>query len=662
MPLVSRAHSQPAPSYRASRVAFDNPAYDEEWSSDSEWEPRPPRRWNGAPAVDGLGARDLNRMEGRLRDRQTATSRKTAPDNYDLYNGRTSRRPTGDRDNYPGFTAPSSSNYEATGHATPYGYSDYFTDPYAATRPATTNHAPPPFTPASYPNPQGNYAMNNQNPFARKPSGGPPNGMPRRRPPLDTEMNRMREELEDLKMPRGREQGEAYWQDEETEETEETPTEEHRVKKKRPAAQRTKAAKKKEQEDMRREIERQVNAKLEKHLRGVSNDRRSNSSGGPDVDSILRNLLGRMSTGGPGAPEGWPTQQERQSGEYDQILDLAQGHRRLHGNSSLAKLLADHVTSSAAGDLILRRLDDLIYQQRRVEDAVGGLLGHVRDPSMNGRAAVSTARPPSAPVPQSSDMERDYETQVGPSKRPSRSRDPRSSRQALRRLSDVGGLRDPSYTETEDVLSKRSTDATLEALRRRSRPASPVESEDDLEFNYDDIQRKPTPAPRSRVRHRSAHRKSIEHRDGFPSEDSGDDYRPPAPQLDARRSFHGRPDGVDNIPLTDNVEVKIRRSRLGKKSKELRKREYPEEGPADRRRKTKSRPVVTRHKTPPAYLDDEPAEISEDSWENGDVFPGQPRPYYYDPSSSSRSEWHASGSRGRRRPQAPTPPPATRYT
>ncbi|KAI0011559.1 hypothetical protein F4779DRAFT_188425 [Xylariaceae sp. FL0662B] len=660
MPLVSRAQSQPAPTYRAGRVAFENPIYDDEWSSDSEWDTRPNGRWSGAPVVDGLGARDLNRMEGRLRDRQTATSRKTAPDNYNLHNERTSRRPTVDRDGYPSYTAPSSANYETMGHPAPYGYPDYFTDPYTTTRPAAANHAPP-FMPASYPNPQGSYPMNNQNPFVRKPPQGPQHGMPpRRRPPMDTEMNRMREELEDLRLPRGVEQADEYWQEDEDEETEGIHAEEHRVKRKRSEGLRQKEARRKEQEDMRREIERQVNAKLERHLRGVSSGSRSDPSAGPDVDNLLRNLLGRMSTGGAGGPEGRHAQQERRGGEYDQILDLVQGRRQLHGNSTLVRLLADHVTSSAAGDLILRRLDDLIYQQRRVEDAVGGLLGQARDPSMNGRAAVS-GRPPSAPVPQYSDMERDYEAHVGPSNRPPQNGELRPSRQALRRLSNGEGLRSPSYTEAEDVLSKRSTDATLEALRRRSRPASPVESDDDLEFDYEDIQRKTPPARRARLRQRAGRRKSIERRDAFPSEDSADDYDPPAPQLATRRSFHGRPEGVDNIPLTDNVEVKIRRSRLGKKSKELRKRDHPDEGPVDRRRKSKARPVVTRHRTPPAYLDEEAADVSEDSWDNNNTFHGQPRPYYYDPSSSSRSDWHAGGSRGRRRPQAPTPPPAARY-
>ncbi|KAK7756952.1 hypothetical protein SLS62_000968 [Diatrype stigma] len=696
--------------YRAPRVAASEGQLsdDEDWISDSERDLRygarqaRPRKTTARAPTDGLRGKDLNQMTGRLRSRQGGggggggggrRSRSQAPQpDYDLYSD---PRAPPDGYAYPRYPGPPAAGYEAAAsnpkpapYYDPYGRPSPFGNPFGSSA--------PPAIPTSYP-PYGAEPPDGMHPFAVPPAGphpnmapGPQPRRPRMRPHEDPEVNRMNQDLRALKLERDMQREEQLRLDEE-DEAENYRLEERRRKKASRAQrqQQPDGRRRGQQDDLERDVERQF---LERYNRRASGDAGLHASTGRDLEATLRDLI--ADARGREFPQ---ARQDYRADDIERLIDLIRNRDRLpEGQVPLARLL-DEQTGSADRDRILRRLDDMMYHQRRIEETVGELLYRVD--TVSGRVVGgSSARLPNPHAPRLPEIER---VTTVPSSRQSRDEEIQSLRHSLQQMPMLRDPQVPLPPDIEELLSKQSTEATLQALRHRSRPGSPTGSDEypgGGPSRYRDTRssRKGTKVSQSRgLRQRmQPNNPGEEDTEDLLSDESGQGYglvqhhQPQQPRhRPSRRSVRGGGraaqdrGGATSAP-DDVVEVETRPARSGgarrPRGLRIRAATTAESSAAaaaaavDPRGRSRSRPVEIRNgnngrrSAPPVpefeESDDEEEEDSDESW-------GDPNPFSRAPSrgpnqhyaaagqSRSRSRPMRAGMGVRRKPRAPSPPP-----
>ncbi|RYP55729.1 hypothetical protein DL771_012470 [Monosporascus sp. 5C6A] len=678
---------RPAGSYRAPRaVMSEGQLSEDELMSESEGEfPRNARRGRQrkitAPAApQGVGTR----MKGRLRERQSGRSRSQIRDDFDLYSH--PRAPGGY--GYPAYPGPVPPGYEGAGQTFPYNDVE---NPFASRAPRHPHPHPHP-PPASYPQhasypPHGGYPLYPPNPFVpydgtaagprpEVPLGPPPG--PRPKPPRlhprdDTEMNRIRHEIKSLKVDHAPQREGPFGYEGEREGRR---AEEHR-RVKSLEAQRQEKARRRELEQLRREIERQVYGTLEGDSRRPIDGTRSQVPMSRELELALRHLVAE-NRNRDYAPAGQPSRAD----VIDRLIDLMQNQRRTDNGSSTMTRGLDDQTRSLDGSQILRRLDDMMSHQRQLEEAVGELLYQLRDDAPPGRRAVPTGPPPmeTRRLP-----EIDYDPRAAPSAWPQRSDELQSTRHSSRRMPRNGDMQNPLPPEVEEVLSRQSTEATLQALRNRSRPGSPVGDDEYRESQPRNSRRKGVKVERmGGLRQRGSRQLAVEDSDDDSSDDSGDGYEL-VRQHHKRRPTRGRA-GPSDGSTEDTIEVDLSSRRLrmrpsgeGLRSARSRSRvdvrsrsraNARSRSRVDARSRSRPRPVEIRGPRraaaarPVAYSDpddstDADAHDSSEDESYSNPFSPPPSAYQETPTRSAASRMYTENMRARLRPRAPTPPPVT---
>lgn len=656
--------------YRAPRVAASEGQIsdDEDWISDSERDLRHsarrnrPRKAPTRAATDGLRSKDLNRMTGRLRDRQGGgggRSRSQAPQDYDLYSD---PRAT-DGYAYPRYPGPPTAHYEAAApkpapYYDPYGRPSPYGNPFGSSA--------PPAIPTAYP-PYGGDLADGLSPFAGASAGphpnlppGPQPRRPRMRPHEDTDVNRMNQGLRALKLEQDM-QREEQLRLEEEEEAENYRIEERRRRKKAAQAQRQRDGGRRGQDDMEREIERQV---LERYSRRASGDAGLRGSNGRDLETTLRDLI--ADARGREYPQG---RQDYRADDIERLIDLLRNRDRLQDSQVPLARLLDEQTGSADRDRILRRLDDMMYHQRRIEETVGELLYRVD--TVSGRVVNGAARLPNPHAPRLPEIER---VTTASSSRQSRDEEIQSLRHSLQHLPMSRDPQVPLPPDIEELLSKQSTEATLQALRHRSRPGSPVGSDEyPGGTRYRDTRRKGTKVHQSRgLRQRMHPNNQVEEdTEDILSDESGQGYGL-VQQRQSRRPVRGgggggggggRAEDIGIISAADEVAIETQPARSGRRPRGLRIRPATAESAIDLRGRSRSRPVEVRNgrRSAPIAEFEESDDDDDESWGDPNPFsraPSRaPSQHYAAPSRSASRPMRAGTTGVRRKPRAPSPPP-----
>lgn len=614
-------------------------------------------------ATDGLRSKDLNRMEGRLRDRQGGRSRSQGPHDYNLYSD--PRAAPADGYTYPRYppgpaTAP---NYEAGGQGTA-PYYDPYGNAFGASAPAAMHTGYPHMggNPADPMNPFGLYGAPAEAHAEPQPSAPPRRS--RARPREESDLSRLKQDINAINLGRDMHREDPYMRQHTEPEVMEAAdmyrTDERRRRKKASQSQRQAEARK-QQDEMAREFERQFFETYNPRPMDGSGFRGSSNY---DMEAMMRALLSD-----PRSRDYLQGQQGYRPDEMNRLLNLLRHHDRLNDNQNpIARLLAQQ-NGSVDRDGILKRLDDMMYHQRRIEETVGELLYRVRDDAVTPRPA-SSARPRLPAI--------DRAPASVSSARHSLDDDIQSLRESLQRLPMGRDGQTPLPPEVEEILSKQSTEATLQALRHRSRPGSPNESEEYSAPKYREPRRKSTKNS-GRLRQRMGPTDIDDTEDMGYESDEGFDMVPQQHHANGgrrrRAGQSSRRDDPGDTTAADEVDIdatRPSRSSGSRRGRGIRIRPATE-APAvpnprmPSRSKSRPRPAIgaARRSGPltPDYELEESDEESDEDWDEPNPFstgPSRaPSQHRFGPSHTAQTasrRWRAGSAGIKGRPRAPSPP------